>query len=457
MTPRSTAPVAVVEDDPILGASLIQRLGLEGMETLWWRSGAEALAGFARHRPAVVVCDIRLPDIDGEELFARSAAGLAPVPFLFITAYAEIEQAVRLMRAGAVDYIVKPFAVDVLLEKLRRLLERHFPAEVGELGHSPAMRRIESLLLRVAAVDSHVLFTGESGVGKEVCARFLHAHSPRASHPFVAVNCAALPSELVESELFGHERGAFTGAHHRHIGYLERAASGFLLLDEIAELPLAAQAKLLRVVQERSFYRVGGETPVPFEARLVCATNRDLEGEVRAGRFREDLYYRINVIPVNVPPLRERREDILPLLQRYLSEFGERLGTRVAGLTPMAEEMARVWHWPGNVRELVNRVERAVALARGPRLGVEDLFPDLAASSAEAEDADAPIPLVAAREAVERQHIQRVLARAGGRIGEAARLLGISRTTLWEKMRRYGLATGRTAVRNSEPSPPGSR
>lgn len=435
--------IAVVEDDPLLGPSLVQRFAVEGIAAQWWRSGEEALAGFGRHRPAVVVCDIRLPDLDGETLFARSAQLLGGVPFVFITGYGDIEQAVRLVRAGAVDYIAKPFAVDELIEKVRSLLASELAAGEGVLGASPQMRRIEALLRRIAAIDSHVLLLGESGAGKEVCARFLHARSPRASGPFVAVNCAAIPGELVESELFGHERGAFTGALGRHIGHVERAAGGILFLDEVGDLPLAAQAKLLRLVQERSFMRVGGERPLPFTARLVCATNRDLEAEVRAGRFRADLYYRINVIPITVPPLRERHEDILPLITHYLREFADRFESPVRGLTTAAEEAAVAWHWPGNVRELVNRVERAVALATSTRLGVEDLFPERATWHRDAEGASEPVTLSAARDAAERRHIRRVLVRTGGRVGEAARILGVSRTTLWEKMRRLGIADDR--------------
>jgi len=431
--------VAVVEDDPVLGPSLVQRFAVEGLTAQWWRSGGEALAGFSRHRPSVVICDIRLPDIDGETLFAKSAQLVAGVPFLFITGYGELEQAVRLVRAGAVDYIAKPFPVDELVDKVRSLLASELPPGEGRLGASPQMQRIEALLRRIAAIDSHVLFLGESGVGKEVCARFLHARSPRASAPFVAVNCAAIPSELVESELFGHEKGAFTGAYGRHIGYAERAAGGFLFLDEIGDLPLAAQAKLLRLVQDRAFCRVGGERPLPFTARLVCATNRDLEGDVRSGRFREDLWYRINVIPVTVPPLRERHEDILPLLHHYVREFAERFGSPARGVTTAAEEFALEWPWPGNVRELVNRVERAVALADSPQIGIEDLFPERVSTPAEAGAGERLLSLSEARDAAEKRHIERALARTGGRMSETARLLGISRTTLWEKMRRHGI------------------
>ncbi len=418
---------------------MVQRLAIEGISACWWRSGGEALDGIRRQRPGAVICDIRLPDTDGEQLYHEIGRRYGSLPFVFITAYGGIEQAVRLMRSGASDYLVKPFAVDELIDRLQTLIARKSPLGEGELGRSEAMRQIEDLLRRVAHVDSHVLLLGESGVGKEVCARFLHDRSPQRSEPFVAVNCAAIPSELLESELFGYEAGAFTGARGRHLGHVERARRGVLFLDEVSELPLAAQAKLLQLVQNRSFYRLGGDRPLPFEARLLCACNCDLEARVREGKFREDLYYRIHVIPVHVPPLRERPEDILPLLHRYRETFAQRFGVDVEDVSPAAEEAMLAWHWPGNVRELVNRVERAVALAAGPRLEVGDLFPERR-DAPEAEPESGILSLSAARQLAERRQIQRALERCEGRILEAARLLGVSRTTLWEKMRRYGLA-----------------
>ena len=426
--------VALVEDDPVLGASLVQRLALEGIVACWWRSAAEARRQAGRVRPRAVVCDIRLPDDDGERLFAELTALLGPVPFLFVTGYGSIDQAVRLVRAGAADYLTKPFAVDELIGRLHGLLGRSAPS-TGELGPSRAMREVEAVLRRVAEVDSHVLLTGESGVGKEVCARFLHARSPRRDEPFLPVNCAALPRDLAESELFGHEAGAFTGARRRHAGHFERAGAGTLLLDEIGELPPELQAKLLRVLEERTFWRLGGERPLALRARVVCATNRDLEAEVAAGRFRADLFHRINVIRIDIPPLRERPEDIPWLLDLHLARARERLGVVVEGLTPAAEAAALAWHWPGNVRELVNRIERAVVLARGPRLDVADLFPERAGGPCAPRGG----ALAEVRHAAERARIERVLAECGGRTGEAARRLGISRTTLWEKMRRFGI------------------
>ncbi|MGQ9369457.1 sigma-54-dependent transcriptional regulator [Azospirillum sp. ST 5-10] len=443
--PRSDADapptIAVIEDDAIMGESLTERLRLEGYRPLWWTTAGEALAALDRERPDLVVCDIRLPDMDGEALFPALAPRLGGTPVVFMTGFGDIAQAVRLVRAGAGDYLTKPFAVDDFLARVGDLLRHGAAARpTGALGRSPAMTAVERLLRRVADVDSTVLITGESGAGKEVAARFLHQESARAAAPFMAVNCAAIPPELIDSELFGHARGAFTGAHALHRGYAERAAGGTLFLDEIGDLPLAVQAKLLRLVQERVFFRVGGEAPLPFAARLVCATNRDLERAVRDGAFRHDLYYRINVIPVTVPPLRARRDDVPDLLHAYLRHFAERFGRPAHHLTPAAEAAARDHDWPGNVRELRNRVERAVALAAGPAIPADALFPERAAAEP-AGDGRWP-PLAAVRDRAERGHIEATLDRAGGQLARAADLLGVGRTTLWEKMRRLGIADG---------------
>jgi DNA-binding NtrC family response regulator len=304
------------------------------------------------------------------------------------------------------------------------------------LGRSMAMRRIDDLLHRIADIDSTVLFVGESGVGKEVATRYLHQLSSRAEAPFIAVNCAAIPRDLLESELFGHQRGAFTGASSRHIGYVERAAGGFLLLDEIGDLPLALQAKLLRLLETRRFQRIGGETELSSDARIVCATNADLKAKAASGGFRPDLLFRIHVIEIVIPPLRERREDIEPLLDQYRSHFAASFGRHVAGLMPNALHTAMTHDWPGNARELRNRMERAVALSDGAWIAAEHLFPELG----DQLRGDAFSSLAEVREQVERQHIRNALERAGGRVEEAAQLLGVSRSTLFEKIRRLGLS-----------------
>jgi DNA-binding NtrC family response regulator len=435
--------IAIVEDDPIMGGSLQQRLVLEGYDVRWYRTGTEALGRIKAARPDLLLCDIRLPDMNGEEIFRAALPDLRFAPVIFMTAYADIEQAVRLMQAGADDYVTKPFQMEDFLSRIERLLNRRRAAG-GEqkpvLGQSASMRQIEALLRRVADIDSSLLLTGESGVGKEVAARFVHNISERSGKPFVAVNCAAIPADLLESELFGHEKGAFTGAGARHEGYAERAKEGVLLLDEIGEIPSNLQAKLLRMIQERSFLRVGGERLIEFKARLICASNADLEAEAASGRFRRDLYYRINVIPVKIPPLRDRREDILSLLAAYITQFTEAFNSGVRGVSTLAEEVALIYRWPGNVRELRNRAERAVALSQGPWIGPTDLFPDLVPVAPLSDGAANVLPLSAVRDDAERRHISSTLERTGGQIKQAADLLGVSRTTLWEKMRRLGLA-----------------
>jgi two-component system, NtrC family, response regulator HydG len=365
------------------------------------------------------------------------ATGAAP-PFLFITAFGEIDQAVRLLRSGGGDYLTKPFAMEVLLGRLAAITRSPDDmATTGALGVSPAMRDVEDVLTRVASTDLPVLITGETGVGKEIAARLLHARSPRAAEPIVAVNCAAVPGDLIESEVFGHEKGAFTGAHARHLGHAERARAGTLFLDEIGDMALHMQAKLLRLVEDGFLLRVGGESPVPFRARIVSATHQDLEASCSAGRFRRDLLFRLNAVTVTIPPLRERPEDAVWLLRRFFAAAVAARPGPLARIGPQAEDAAAAHAWPGNVRELRNRVDRAVALARGPALTAADLFPERAGG----DKAEVGFSRLAdVREQAERRQIRRALDETGGRMAEAARLLGVSRSTLWEKMQRLGLA-----------------
>jgi DNA-binding NtrC family response regulator len=427
--------IGLVEDDPIMGESLVQWLSVEGYEPAWWRTGAEAMTGLQDRTPDALICDMRLPDMTGEDVFRSAVPRLRDVPVLFITAYGDIDQAVRLIRAGADDYMTKPFDIRKFLARLKHLMERRTPEAVQVLGASPAMREVEALLRQIGPIQSSVLFTGESGVGKEVAARFLHAISPRAGAPFMAVNCGAIPTELMESELFGHEKGAFTGAHARHEGYAERAKDGVLFLDEIVELPLVLQAKLLHLVQDRVFHRVGGERPIEFKARVMCATNADIDRAVRDGRFRQDLYYRLNVIPVHIAPLRERKDDILPLARAFVAEYAAAFGSTVRGLTTVAEDALLAHGWPGNVRELRNRIERAVALSNNPWLGPNDLFP----GEARVSTVGSGRSLAEAREAAERRQILGALEEAAGDVRAAAERLGIGRSTLFEKIKKLGL------------------
>ena len=430
--------IGLVEDDPIMGESLVQRLALEGITVKWWQRGDEAAEALARERFQAVICDIRLPDINGAVLFRQTVNRREAPPFLFITGYADIDQAVELMRSGAADYVTKPFAMDDFLARLNELMPKQNKSSCL-LGVSDSMQALERLLRRLAQVRSTVLITGETGAGKEVAARFLHAESEAAAKPFIAVNCAAIPPDLMESELFGHERGAFTGAAQRHLGYAERAGDGTLFLDEIGELRPDLQAKLLRLLEEKTFVRVGGEHVLSFKARLVAATNADLTKQVASGRFREDLYYRINVVSVCVRPLRERPDDVRWLMERMFSEMSGRIESSLRGISSLAEDAASAHAWPGNVRELRNRMERAVTLAMGPWLMPHDLFPELEQAAA-GEDRIAS--LEDARLQAERRHIQRALALTDGEISTAARALGIGRTTLWEKMRRLGIKAG---------------
>ncbi len=430
--------IAVIEDDPIMGESLVQSLGLEGAKVRVYPCGKAVEDRSSLRDLDLIVCDIRLPDMDGQSLFRHLSANADTPPFLFMTAYGEIDQAVALMREGAADYLTKPFEMAVFLRKVQSAL-RPVSRESGSavLGISPAMRDVEKLVRIVSTIESPVMMTGETGVGKEVCARLLHQLSARRG-PFMAVNCAAIPADLLESELLGHEAGAFTGANKRHLGYAERAGAGTLFLDEIADLPLPLQAKLLRLVEDRHFYRVGGETPIPFAARLVSATNADLNALMEARRFRSDLYYRINVVEIAIPPLRERQEDIPWLMSRFFTQFASDRETPPRGFSVPAEQAALSHPWPGNVRELRNRIERAVALSIGGWISPEDLFPEKRSLAASAQTA--PRSLADARGAAEKQQIMVALQENDGQISKTAEALGVSRTTLWEKMRRYGLA-----------------
>lgn len=426
--------IALVEDDPIMGESLLERLSLEGANVLWWQSCSTALENLGTSSPDLVVCDIRLPDGTGEEVFRVASATPETSPFLFVTGHGDIGQAVRLMRNGAGDYITKPFEMSDFLSRVGQLLRPAQQPGSSVLGVSPQMVAIEKTLRRMGSLSAPVLLTGDTGVGKEVCARYLHGLRSPKPGPFIAVNCAAIPKDLMESELFGHEKGAFTGASSRHHGYAERARDGTLFLDEIGELDLKLQAKLLRLLEDRAFHRLGGEASVAFAGRLVCATNADLHERVKAGTFREDLLYRINVLAISIPPLRERPDDIEWLAERFLDALAGEAGVELTGISGNAMEELRAHAWPGNVRELRNRIERAVGLAPGPWILSGDLFPERGRASETKLGS-----LEAARDEAEKREILRALRHSGGAVIEAAHALSISRTTMWEKMRRHGI------------------
>jgi len=440
--------ICLVEDDAIMAESLVDRFQLEGLEVDWCQRVAEARERLHTRQYGVVVCDIRLPDGRGDRLYESLRREQAPIPpFLFVTGYADLDRAVELLKLGAADYMTKPFDLDQLLSRVRSLLPSaaaNDPESAAvSLGPSPAMQRIAGLLPRLAVVRQSVLITGETGVGKDVVARRLHELGPDG--PFQAVNCAALPEGLAESELFGHERGAFTGASQTHRGAFERAHGGTLLLDEVGDMPLALQAKLLRVLQEGSVRRVGGERSVPLDVRIVCATNQDLEARVAEGQFREDLYYRIHVVQLDIPPLRERPEDIVWLARRFLSECAQQHGTAPRRLHADAEQALLSRDWPGNARELRHCLERACIFAEGAWLHGNDVAPGSLGPG--------PAPTQRQRSLqefladCERQYIRDMLRRHEGRIGTTADALGITRKALWQKMKRLQVRSEDTPER----------
>jgi DNA-binding NtrC family response regulator len=441
--PRTEPVIGVVDDDPIMGESLVQRLQLEGYHAVWWQSGEEALCHLPSAGCRVLVCDIRLPDLDGEQLFRRALPDLGATPVIFITGFGEVEQAVRLMQAGADDYVTKPFEIEMLLHKIATLCAREVVAGNGNpsrktLSASAAMRAIEAELLRVTETASPVLLLGETGVGKEVAARQLHNASVRRELPFVVVSCATIPLERAESEMFGHERGGVTGSRIAHVGLVEQAGGGTLFLDEVSALPPALQGKLLRLLEDGSYRRLGGSQELISDARVVSSSNADLASLVAKEHFRADLYFRLNVIELHIPPLRARREDIIPLAEHYLAQFARGSAHRVPSLTPSARAALRDHNWPGNIRELRNRLERALGLAAdAPQIAVQALFPEQMLLD---QPRERVASLAEARERAERRHIEEALSQTNGEIAKAAALLGISRTTLWEKMRRLGIS-----------------
>lgn len=437
--------LCLIEDDVIMGESLCDRFTLEGLAFDWHRDGQSALHSIGRESYSAIISDVRLPDLDGEDLLRTLlASGMRLPPFLFITAYGSVDRAVEAVKLGAADYITKPFDIEQLIEKTRDLIGTDRPQaadrSVGApvLGVSATMRRIEELLPRLASHGETVLITGESGVGKERVAQLLHTlHPGSAGRPFVAVNCSALSESLLESELFGHERGSFTGAARSRRGLFEQAEGGTLFLDEIGDMSPLMQAKLLRAIQERQITRVGGERAIAVNLRLICATNKDLGKLVEQGHFREDLFYRINVIRLRIPPLRERQDDVLWLARRFLVECAG-ASAQSRRMSPQAESALLRYHWPGNVRELKHAVERACILALAPLIQPWDLFQ----SDGLQDQTDYPTPdttLAAYLRDCEREFILRALEEHQWRVTETADALGISRKNLWEKLRKLGI------------------
>jgi DNA-binding NtrC family response regulator len=444
--------ILVVDDEPAQRELVAGFLRKQGCEVALAGDGKEALARFKAEPFDLVLTDQRMPGLSGLELLAAVRRVTPEVAVIVMTAYGTIETAVAAIKAGAADYLPKPLNLDELLHRVRAVQERERLLAVnrelrlalserhrvdGIIGESGRMQEALSLVHRVAGSDATVLIQGESGTGKELLAKAIHYASPRASGPLVKVNCAALPESLLESELFGHEKGAFTGALASRQGRFELAHGGTLFLDEVGDLPLHLQVKLLRVLQEREFERVGSSRPIAVDVRLIAATHRDLAAGVKAGQFRDDLYYRLNVVTIVVPPLRERREDIPPLIDHFVRKFAEANRKPIAGLTPAARDLLLRYDYPGNVRELENLIERAVVLTRDDVIGPADL--PLTLQDATTEVAE-PAGLTAAVEALERRLIREALAGAAGVQTRAAEALGISERVLRYKLKKYGLA-----------------
>ncbi len=454
-TQNSPAAGKVLLVDDVVELCKLLQLQLEalGYCAIYRTSAADALAAMETERPDVVVTDLEMPGGGGDELCTKIVAGWPDVPVLVMTAHKSLESAVAALRAGAQDFLVKPIQAEALAHRLQRALQvKSLRSEVkrlrgtleenrgrgGLIGASAALQRVQALVDQVASSDASVLVTGESGTGKELVARALHERGKRATGPFIAINCAALPEQLLESELFGYEKGAFTGAGASRDGLLVQATGGTLFLDEVGEMPLPMQAKLLRGLQERSVRPVGGTHEVKFDARIVAATARDLESAVEAGSFRLDLLYRLDVIHLELPPLRARGGDVLILAQHFLDGFAARAGRPVRSIAPEAAEKLLAYPWPGNARELQNCMERAVALARYDQITLEDLPAKVRDHKASqvviaGSDASAVLPLAE----IEKRYILSALELFSGNKTLAARALGVGRKTLYRKLEEY--------------------
>jgi DNA-binding NtrC family response regulator len=450
--PSPPARILVVDDEALIRDTLAEYLQQEGLAVDACASGETALDLAAQHRYDVALCDVQLPGMDGIELLERLLK-VSPQTFvLLVTAYATVENAVEAFQRGAHDYLMKPILLDEVLAKVRRMLRfrdlyqenRDLRRELNRaydpeqiVGRGPAMRKLLDLVKKVAPTRTTVLITGESGTGKELIARAIHRLGPDPDARFLAVNCAAIPHELLESQLFGRRKGAFTGADRDQAGVFIHAGSGTVFLDEIAELSLATQAKLLRAIDQKEIMPVGANEPITVAARVLAATNKDLRTEVEQGRFREDVFYRLNVVTIHVPPLRDRREDIPDLVEHLLARHARELGKRITGVTHETMQMLRAGPWRGNVRELDNALQRAVILGEGPLVAPADLPPDLAPPAA--TDPAAVDELDRAVDRFKRLHLERILRQTPDK-REAARRLNIGLSSLYRLIAELGVS-----------------
>ena len=446
------AKVLIIDDEPGIRTTLASILEDEGHRATLAESGEEGIAQFARDEFDLVLLDLWLPGMDGLAILERLRAAGAP-PVIMISGHGSVEAAVKATRLGAYDFLEKPLSLERVLltvnhalsdRKLReqvRDLRRHLTLEEILIGESDVMARLEQQIRSAAASHTRVLITGENGSGKEIVARTLHRLSPRSDQPFIDVNCAAIPEELIESELFGHRKGAFTGAIDDRKGKFELADGGTLFLDEVGDMSLKTQAKVLRVLQEQTFQRVGGQQTIKVDVRVLAATNKELEAEIGSGNFRSDLYYRLNVIPIEVPPLRARGNDIVLLAEHFLRRFAAEAAVAKKRLSPGATTKLRGYHWPGNVRELRNVIERLAILHQGDVIEAEDV--QLGTRVEAPPPIATNLPLKDARDEFEKQYILARLREYGNNVSRTADALGVERSNLYRKLHAYGIRVER--------------
>ncbi|MDZ7772752.1 MAG: sigma-54 dependent transcriptional regulator [Balneolaceae bacterium] len=445
--------ILIADDETEIRESLSLLLEEEGYRCTTAADGTEAKKAIDEHSFDILICDLKMPGAGGIEVLEYLITHASETLAIIITAHATVDTAIQALRKGASDYILKPLDFEEVLIRIRNLLQqrdllqqnKYLREQIDQeynfnhiIGESEAMKKVYRMVERVSGATTNVLVTGPSGTGKELVARAIHFHGPRSGQPFIAINCGAIPENLVESELFGHMKGAFTGAESDKEGVFQVAHRGTVFLDEVAEIPLNLQVNLLRVIQEREVKPVGSNHPVSFDARIIAATNRNLQKEVDEGRFREDLYYRLNVVEIPLPTLSERQEDIPLLAHHFLKKYSDELKRDIKGIDSRAMGALISHAWRGQVRELENIIERAVLLGEGDYIGLEDLPRSLRESEDGAEQVD-EASLDQAVQAFEKHHIQRVLNRTGGNKSEAARLLEIDPSTLYRKMERMGL------------------